>query len=156
MSLGALARIVGKLNKTRGGRIATGTGRGLANHVAGSLAKRGCQRVIAKTYEAMSKEEKWVFDQLVELSVRIASDILSQGAQIEFSEKDIDGAASRGAINLRDAIINGIQARGWSIAYDAFFGKIERNGQIVVYLDVLKQAILSGIEEVIDHSSTTT
>jgi len=156
MVVGAAIKIAQKLRQTRTGRISMRTGRGLANHTAGGLAKRGCQRAIAKAYAQMSNEEKWVFDQMVELSVRIASDIIEQDMQGRITDSDIDSGAERAAFSLRDAIINGIQARGWSLAYDAFFGGIDRDGRIVVYMDVLKQAILGGIGEIIDDESMTT
>lgn len=156
MSLAAAIKIANRLRQTRAGRISMRTGRGLANHTAGGLAKRGCQKSISKAYERMDDWEKWAFDQAVELSVRIASDILDQSVQRHISDDEIDSAAERAAISLKDAIGNGIEARIWSLGYDWFFGGIDRDGRIVVYMDVLKQAVLGGIGEIIDDESMTT
>ena len=149
-------RLIAALGRTAGGRVGLRFSRGISTHTAGQAAVRGCHRALPKAYQVMTKEEKWVADQAMELAVRIAGDIMKQGVEVYVSEEEIDGAAHRGAISLGEAIVNGIESRAMSIGYDFCFGKINRDGHLVVQADVIKQVILAGVGEVLDDHITTT
>ena len=81
---------------------------------------------------------------------------MKQGVEVYVSEEEIDGVAYRSAINLSEAIVNGIESRAMSIGYDFCFGKINRDGNLVVQADVIKQVILAGVGEILDDHITTT
>lgn len=149
-------RILAALGRTTGGRVGLRFARGVTNHTAGQLAKKGCRRIAPKAYERMSPSEIWVVDQATDFAVRAATDIARQGIEIYVSEEEIDGLAQRYAISLQDAIVRASQSRTLSTGYDSFFGKVDRGGRLVVNLDLLKQMILAGIGEILNDAVATT
>ncbi|MCA3284539.1 MAG: hypothetical protein ING16_16920 [Roseomonas sp.] len=146
-------RIVAALGKNTSGRYGMRFSRGVSTHVLGQAAVKGVRRIIQKAYQSMSEEEKWVTDQATELAVRIAASV-SQGAlKAYIDQNDLDRQADIAASSLSDRIVQAINSRAWSVGYDFVFGKIDREGKLIVQRDLIKQAILAGTGEYL-HSYT--
>ena len=141
-------KILAKFGKNPAGRYGFRLSRGITTHIAGQAAVRGLRRSLPKAYESLSKDDKWIADQIVELSVRITANIAQQNIEVYVSNQEIDAQAEQASINLSEAVIQGINSRALSLGYDSVFGKIDRSGRLFVQKDLIKQAILSCIGEI--------
>jgi len=149
--------LISRIAKTRTGRIALRFSRGTSTHTMGQAAKKGVQRVIGQSYTNLSKFDQKIVDEITEFSVRAAANLIQSNIQSHLSNKDLDEAhlseaeIDEAANYVLDAVLKGLKSRIVSNGFDFFFGKVDRNGQLLIARDLMKQAVLAAIGEALGH-----
>jgi hypothetical protein len=96
----------------------------------------------------LSRNDKWVFDQITELATRIALNYTENELIFFLTHDDLDPEADAAVETIYGVIARSIQSRAISIGYDEVFGEIQRDGKILVRKDLIKQCVISALNEI--------